>query len=212
MREHTDSIDTAYNRGLLARVAARNVKKKSVSTRARNHWKRVTTWLSKASRSRSLDSNVQHSPSGIPSITVYKKQGTPTPDRNISEQSEPPTSRLIRRGLKHYDSSGLPGTMDVYSKSELRSRRGPKMLSAGESSHIKPCQTPISTNTLNTDSQTPPISTVLNTRATTSESFDILPPMFDPEFKVYMNTRLEAIGQLREEDKRRESCCECLIS
>jgi hypothetical protein len=106
----------------------------------------------------------------------------------------------------------LPGTMDVYSKSELRSRRALKMLSAGESSHIKPCQTPMSTNTLNTDSQTPPISTVLGTRATTSESFDILPPMFDTEFKVYMNTRLEAIRQLREEEKRRESCCECLIS
>jgi len=56
------------------------------------------------------------------------------------------------------------------------------------------------------------ISKELNTRATTSESFDVLPPMFNPDFKVYMNTRLAAQLQLREEDRERESCCECLIS
>jgi len=52
----------------------------------------------------------------------------------------------------------------------------------------------------------------LNTPVTTLESFDVLPPMFDPNFKVYMNTRLQALIELREEDRKNESCCECLIS
>jgi hypothetical protein len=63
----------------------------------------------------------------------------------------------------------------------------------------------------NSDSQTITTSRELNTHVTTSESFDVLPPMFDPNFKVYMNTRLAAQLQLREEDRKNDSCCECLI-
>ena len=212
MRTHTDSIDTVYSRGLLARVNARSAKKASASTKARNRWKRVTTWLSKVRRSRSRDTSVQPSLSATVSEAEHKKTTIPTQEKVIQEPCDMPTSRLIRRELKHLDSSELPGITNVYSKSEPHSPREKQTLYVGEQYHIKRSPTPTQIHRWNSHSPTSTTSKELNTRATISESFDILPPMFDPKFHVYMNTRLEAIRQLREEDKKRESICECLIS
>ena len=131
MREHTDSIDTAYSRGLLERVAARNVKKKSASTKGLSLRKRVTTWLSNRRHIRLRDSTVQPSSSNTTSKAVYKAKSTPTLVKDTKGHTEEPTSRLIRRGLKHYDSSGLPGTIDVYSKSEQALQRERKTLLLG---------------------------------------------------------------------------------
>ena len=212
MREHTDSIDTAYNRGLLARVNARSVKKASASTKAPSRWKRVTTWLSSRGTTASRDTRVQPLLSSTTSTTEHKTNTCPTQEPPTKEPDGSPSYRLIRRGLKHYDSSGLPGTINVYSKSELRLRREKKTLSVGESSHIKPTRTQMTRRRSNSDSQMMTTSKGLNTPVTTLESFDVLPPMFDPNFKVYMNTRLQALIELREEDRKNESCCECLIS
>lgn len=212
MRAHTDSIDTAYNRGLLERVAARSAKKRSESTKVRSRWKRATTWLSNRGARSSPGTAVQPLSSDTSSIVEPNETTCQTQESLTREPGDSPSYRLIRRGLKHYDSSGLPGTMDVYSKSELHLRREKKTLSVGESSHTRPTQTRTLRRRSNSDSQMIIISKELNTRATTSESFDVLPPMFDPDFKVYMNTRLAAQLQLREEDRRRESWCECLIS
>jgi hypothetical protein len=106
----------------------------------------------------------------------------------------------------------LPGITDVSSKSEPHSPQDKTTSSAGESYHTRPSQIQTSMRRWNSHSPMSTTSKELNTRATTSESFDILPPMFDPRFHVYMNTRLEAIQQLRKEDKKSESWCECLIS
>ena len=114
--EHTDSIDTAYSRG---RRDVRNVKK--VASTGSSLRKRVTTWLS----------NRRHIACGIDCPTIIIKyniqsgvQGQEHPNpgqryKDILQKSLPP----IRRGLKHYDSSGLPGTIDVYSKSEQALQR-----------------------------------------------------------------------------------------
>ena len=213
MRAHTDSIDTAYSRGLLERVNARSAKNQSASTKGPSRWKRVTTWLSSRGTTTSRDTRVQPLSSDTTSATEHKTSTCPTQEPPTKAPSDTPSYRLIRRGLKHYDSSGLPGTINVYSKSELRLRREKKTLSVGESSHTRPTRTQMSRRRSNSDSQTIITSRELNTPVTTSESFDVLPPMFDPNFKVYMNTRLAAQLQLREEDRRRESsCCECLIS
>jgi|SaaInlV_150m_DNA_3_1039698.scaffolds.fasta_scaffold00167_2 hypothetical protein len=212
MRAHTDSIDTAYNRGLLERVAARSAKKRSEYTKAPNRWKRATTWLLNRGVRSSRGTHVQPLSSDTLSIVEPNETTCQTQESLTMEPDDSPSYRLIRRGLKHYDSSGLPGTMDVYSKSELRLRREKKTLSVGESSLTRPIQTRTLRRRSNSDSQMIIISKELNTRATTSESFDVLPPMFNPDFKVYMNTRLAAQLQLREEDRERESCCECLIS
>jgi len=211
MRTHTDSIDTAYSRGLLARVNARSAKKASVSTKARNRWKRVTTWLSKVRRSRSRDTTVQPLSSATVSEAEHKKTTIPTQEKVILEPCDMPTSRLIRKELKHLDCSELPGITNVYSKSEPPSPQERTTLSVGELSHIRQSQILTPIRRWNSASPTLTISKELNTRATTSESFDILPPMFDPKFHVYMNTRLEAIRQLRAEEEE-DKICECLIS
>ena len=187
-------------------------KKRSESTKARSRWKLATTWLLKRGRFRSRDTPARPLSSDTISNTVSKKARIHSPVKTISEPLETPTSRLIRRELKHFDSSGLPGRTDASSRSAPRSPQDRTTLSAGELSPTRPFQIPTQTRRWNSHSPTITTSTESNTRATTSESFEILPPMFDPSFAIYMNTRLEAIRQLREEDEKNESWCECLIS
>lgn len=214
MREHTDSIDTVYSRGLLERVAARNAKKKSASTKGLSLRKRVTTWLSNRRHIRLRDSTVQPSSSNTTSKAVYKAKSTPTLVKDTKGRTEEPTSRLIRRGLKHYDSSGLPGTIDVYSKSEQALQRERKTLSAGELYRTRRYRTRTRTNSWSSGSPTITTSKELDTPVITSESFDILPPMFDPRYHEYMDRRIRLLQRIKqaEEEERKKSICECLIS
>ena len=184
MQEHTLSTNTVYSHGLQGAFLS-VVVKPSVSTKARNRWCyasygcRNAPFRSRASRARQSSSR-----------TTYKtnQEEHPNPNEEYSEHIEEPSSRLIRRGLKHCDSSGLPGTTDAYSKSELRLRRGKKTLSAGELYHTRQIPTQMPTEQSILDSQTIPTSIESNTPATTSEYFnEVLPPIFDVKYKEYMD-------------------------
>ena len=213
MQKPTLSTNTVYNHGSQERVPVQSVAKQSVSTKARNPWKKVTTWLSKRALFRSRASRARQSLSRTIYKTESKEKNTPTQTKNISEHIEEPSSRLIRRGLKHYDSSGLPGTTDAYSKSELRLRRVKKTLSAGELYHTRQIPIQISTQQSTLDSQTIPTSIESNTPATTSEYFnDVLPPIFDVRYKEYMDRRLEMLIRLKKMEEEEEEICQCLIS
>jgi hypothetical protein len=213
MQEPTLSTNTVYNHGLQERVPVQYVVKPSVSTKARNRWKKVTTWLSKRAPFRSRASRVRQSSSRTIYKTESKEKNTPTQMKNISEHIEEPSSRLIRRGLKHYDSSGLPGTTDAYSKSELRLRRGRKTLSAGELYHTRQILTQMPTEQSILDSQIIHTSIESNTPATTSEYFnEVLPPIFDVRYKEYMDRRLEMLIRIKKMEEEEEEICQCLIS